>query len=229
MKKTFNLLICIIFVFCFASCSEQVKEKAEVISCEHNWVTKVSGGSVTVVEGEVVDSTDCTVLTYCTKCGENITEFKAPCDKLSYSDEGVVSIGSWSEGPIYFPATAEVDGTAVGITTVGKFFKPSGNYEKIKQVFFNESITSIGNTSFNKCVRLESITIPSNAVIGDSTFSNCTGLNSVTFLGKVDLGENAFSACYALKNVVALDGTDVVKENTAAFAECYLLIDGTEE
>ena len=66
-----------------------------------------------------------------------------------------------------------------------------------------EGYTTIGESAFNECSRLTSVTI-SNSVtsIGDSAFFGCTGLTSLTIPNSVtSIGNYTFSWCLSLTSI----------------------------
>ena len=65
-----------------------------------------------------------------------------------------------------------------------------------------ESVTSIGDFSFDNCTSLKSITIPDSVTsIGYSAFLNCTSLESITIPGSVtSIGNFSFDNCTSLKS-----------------------------
>ena len=65
------------------------------------------------------------------------------------------------------------------------------------------SVTSIGNSAFERCTDLASITIPNSVTsIGDSAFSGCTGLTSITIPDSVTSIVGAFSGCTGLTSII---------------------------
>ena len=73
------------------------------------------------------------------------------------------------------------------------------------------SVTSIGESAFEDCSSLTSITIPNSVTsIGKSVFSSCKGLTSVTIPNSVtSIGENAFYGCYGIQEVTAYMPTPI--------------------
>ena len=65
------------------------------------------------------------------------------------------------------------------------------------------SVTNIGDSAFNGCTGLTSVTIPDSVKsIGESAFRGCTGLSSVTIgNGVTSIGWGAFSGCTGLTSV----------------------------
>ena len=86
-----------------------------------------------------------------------------------------------------------------------------------------ESVTTIGNSAFNKCEGLTSIVFQGNInSIEDSAFAGCKNLTSVTFQGDVGIiGDNAFSGCTNLTSLT-IQG-DLTSIGNVAFRDCTSL------
>ena len=71
------------------------------------------------------------------------------------------------------------------------------------------SVTSIGEFSFNSCTSLTSVTIPNSVTsIGEMAFGDCESLTSVTIPNSVtSIGEWAFSYCISLDTIVCKAST----------------------
>ena len=79
-----------------------------------------------------------------------------------------------------------------------------------------DSVTSIGDSAFDSCTGLTSITIPDSVTsIGDGAFYGCTGLTSITIPDSVTaIGASAFSGCTGLTSVCFLGDAPVVNESS---------------
>ena len=93
---------------------------------------------------------------------------------------------------IAFAYDAEIDGiyynlnneTKTAEVTSSRFNEYFGDITIPEKVTYNAteySVTSIGNSAFNLCEPLTSITIPNNVTsIGEWAFSSCSSLTSIT-------------------------------------------------
>ena len=109
--------------------------------------------------------------------------------------------------------------TAVSRSTMGAIAIPS--------LLGGKPVTSIGDSAFDWCNGLTSVTIPDSVTsIGDEAFSRCSGLESVTIPGSVtSIGRYAFSGCSGLTSVTIPDS--VTSIGGEAFSRCSGLESGT--
>ncbi len=100
---------------------------------------------------------------------------------------------------------------------VGAVDKTQSSYD------IKEGTRFIGNSAFDICKSLTSVTIPDSVTsIGNSAFWGCTSLTSITIGDSVTLiGENAFSYCDSLKSVTIPDSVTSIGEY--AFRSCSSL------
>ena len=77
-------------------------------------------------------------------------------------------------------------------------------------------MTSIGDSAFDSCTGLTSITIPDSVTsIGDGAFGSCTGLTSITIPDSVtSIGASAFWDCTRLTSVCFMGDAPVVNERS---------------
>ena len=85
----------------------------------------------------------------------------------------------------------------------------------------NVRVTSIGDSAFEACRTLESITIPDGVInIGDCAFIGCRSLQSITIPKSVTtIGDSAFQSCDSLRGIYVTEG------NTAFASENGVLFD----
>ena len=88
---------------------------------------------------------------------------------------------------------------------------------------FDGKVTKIGDSAFNQCESLTSVTIPDSVTsIGDAAFILCTKLKSINIPDSVTtIGDSAFNRCDNLTSITIPNSVTTIK-NTA-FAGCYSL------
>ena len=102
----------------------------------------------------------------------------------------------------------------------------SNTYDAEKECWvikFDSAITSIGNTAFDNCTSLTSVTIPDSVTsIGSRAFSRCTSLTSITIPDSVtSIGGYAFRDCTSLTSITIPDSVTSIGDN--AFKSCTSL------
>ena len=93
----------------------------------------------------------------------------------------------------------------------------------LTSVTLPESVTSPGDDAFYVCHNLTSVTLPNSLTsIGISAFWGCSGLTSVTLPESVTtIGNLAFYGCLCLTSITLPDSVTTIGNN--AFAECSKL------
>lgn len=117
--------------------------------------------------------------------------------------DGVTSVGTFAFGlcPDFESLTIS---SSVALLDYGAFY----NHPKLETVKFVKSRTSnnktvIGESAFNTCPSLKSVTFTDNITsIEDMAFNDCTSLNNVVIPeGVTKLGKFAFSGCTSLERI----------------------------
>ena len=97
----------------------------------------------------------------------------------------------------------------------------------LKTVTFEagSQVTSIGETAFTYCLDLTSINIPERVTsIGESAFYNCTSLINVTIPSSVTtIGTYVFAYCSSLQTVTFEEGSQLTSIGESAFGSCSSL------
>lgn len=117
------------------------------------------------------------------------------------------------------------DNTAEVVASQGAQY--SGNIYISNSFYYGKktyTVTSIGNSAFEGCVDVTSVSIPNSVTsIGNGAFYYCTGLKFVAIPnGVTTIGEGAFSKCSNLKSVVI--SQSVISISANAFYECKNLV-----
>ena len=121
-------------------------------------------------------------------------------------------------GAVVIPSSVTNNGTPYSVTSIGE--SAFENCSGLTSVTIPNSVTSIGVWAFYECSGLTSITIPNSVTsIGESAFSWCSSLTSVTIPNSVtSIGESAFSWCSSLTSVTI--GNSVTSIGEGAFDGC---------
>ena len=119
---------------------------------------------------------------------------------------------------LFIPKT--VDSTTITAYGSGSSISLSSN---IKYIIFVADITSIGNSAFNNCSGLTSVSLPSSVTsIGDYAFQYCSGLTSIEIPSSViSIGDDAFSGCSSLSSITI--PSSVTSIGQYAFFDCSSL------
>ena len=148
--------------------------------------------------------------------GVYITDLEAWC-AMNFS-------GSYSN-PLYYAGNLYLNGRLVTELVIPDDITSIGNSafeycSSLISITIPDGVTSIGAGAFWYCSSLESITIPDSVTsIGDSAFAYCGRLTSITIPDSVtSIGGYAFRYCDSLTSVVI--GNGVTSIGGSAFEDC---------
>ena len=94
---------------------------------------------------------------------------------------------------------------------------------KIYYGVISDGVTSIGDSAFDTCTDLTSLTLPNSVTsIGDSAFYSCTMLTSINIPNSVEsIDSHAFTGCFALTDITIPNSVNSI--GFRAFAFCQKL------
>ena len=145
--------------------------------------------------------------------------------------DSVTSIDDWTFSSCTSLTSIEVSGNNKNYSSAdGVLFNkdkselityPAGKTDS--EYVIPNSVISIGDSAFEYCTSLTSVTIPDSVTsIGRYTFENCTSLTSVTIPNSVtSIGDYAFYNCTSLTSVTIPDS--VTSIGSGAFSNCTSL------
>ena len=109
---------------------------------------------------------------------------------------------------------------AAAVTDLGSVFNNNKAITSFDELQYFTGLTSIGNSAFENCSGLTSITIPNSVTrIGEDAFFNCSGLTSITIPNSVtSIGRYAFFNCSGLTSVTIPNS--VTSIGNSAFEKC---------
>ena len=117
----------------------------------------------------------------------------------------VIPIENGYSGDVVIPNSINCCGKEYLVTSIGEsaFEGCTG----LTSVTIPSTVTSIGNSAFKGCTGLTSVTIPSSVTsIGNSAFEGCNGLTSVTIPSSVtSIGENVLFDCNGIEDMVTVN------------------------
>ena len=141
----------------------------------------------------------------CSNCGRNIVDVAVKTYNMSAtSDDNVQGYLVARPYDDYYDTYIKGAGGMKDYSSPNNPFRAQGYYSKIVNVYIEESVTSIGNSAFEGCKNLTSITIPSSVTsIGYLAFVECIRLTSITIPSSVtSMGDSALHGCAGLTNIV---------------------------
>ena len=141
-----------------------------------------------------------------------------------YSFSGYLSAAQSNE-PYQFGRNIHSVTIPQSVTSIGD--SAFSRCEKMDSLTINDATTSIGSWAFNECYKLTTLSLGKNiTTIGDYAFLDCHTLDNVTIPPSVtSIGKSAFYRCYALTTLSL--GENIEKIGSYAFAECRHLTNVT--
>lgn len=150
-------------------------------------------------------------------------------------DSGKLVIGGTGSTPDWSPwfnYTEDITDVIIedSITALGD--RNFMQYPALKTVTFQGTLSKIGNSAFEGCTKLKSITAEgkTNAgglkviQLGECAFKDCTGLESAEFTGNFVTNKNAFEGCTSLRSIQVKDST-MIMLGEYTFLNCSALIE----
>ena len=128
------------------------------------------------------------------------------------------SSGTSYSGDIIIPSTVTYEGVDYKVSSIGN--SAFNGCTGLTSITIPNGVTFIGNSAFNGCTSLTSITIPNGVTsICEGAFQNCTSLTTVSIPNSIiTIGQNAFSGCSSLTSITIPN--NVTNIGVAAFSGC---------
>lgn len=178
-------------------------EAAEVAAPEDtSEAAEVEEPQATETGEPVEDVSPSTMAATSGKCGKNVTWKLDRKGTLTISGKGEMKNGLSHESAAWHSAR-----------------------RSIKKIIIKNGVTSIGNFSFQDCVKLEKVNVANSVTkIGDFAFDGCSNIKSIKIPSKItDIGTYAFCGCEKLEHIDIPDGVKGI--GMAAFSNCSRLKD----
>ena len=170
----------------------------------------------TALAVDIVDSGTCGAK------GSNLTWTLDSEGVLTISGSGDMHGYGSSDAP-WYGSRSRVKSAVIaeGVTSIGE--SAFENCRSLTSVTIPNSVTSIGWSAFFYCKSLTSVTIPDSVTsVGAYAFLGCTSLTSVTIPNSVtSIGGGAFDECWSLTSVTIPDSVTSIGDS--AFASCTSL------
>ena len=170
----------------------------------------------TALAVDIVDSGTCGAK------GSNLTWTLDSAGVLTISGSGDMHGYGSSDAP-WYGSRSRVKSAVIaeGVTSIGE--SAFENCRSLTSVTIPSSVTSIGWSAFFYCKSLTSVTIPDSVTsVGAYAFLGCTSLTSVTIPNSVtSIGGCAFDECWSLTSVTIPDSVTSIGDS--AFASCTSL------
>ena len=155
---------------------------------------------------------------------EKLTEIKVSAENSKYISANGVLYNKNKTTIICYPIGKKDKNYKIidGVTSIG-----DSAFEEcidLTSITIPNSVTSIGDSTFRDCINLTSITIPDSMTsIGDSAFRDCINLTSITIPDSVtSIGDSAFTDCINLTSITIPDSVTSIEDS--AFTACIRLI-----
>ena len=220
------ILLCL---FCLTGIAAQAQEKGP--ASNEIWYTataklaEVTGtGSTAGLHYEVFKDADDKTLTM-----KSHTWEEAIGKGVITFDGGIATVGgnAFRSCSALSSITIPASVTSIGKQAFNSCYNNSSKKTGLTEVTFAEGskLETIGESAFNGCKVLSSITIPASVTsIGKQAFYGCTKLETVTFAkgSKLEtIGESAFNGCKVLSSITIQ--ASVTSIGNFAFQYCYAL------
>ena len=149
--------------------------------------------------------------------------------EVVYADGAEYTMGTDGEYTLYAVWKYGTSGLEYALSSNGEYYtitKYSGTefHLAIPETYEGKSVTSIADSAFYGCYRLESMVLPDTiTMIGKQAFYGCYRLTSIEIPNSVtSIGESAFYGCSSLESVVLSNGLTTISKKL--FYECISLI-----